>query len=137
MNKSLGLLPALLLGGCETARERPYNPVDNVRYSAIGQEPFWLATIGDDRIVLRLGRGGGGPEAAEHEEIVYPRTLPRTQDGWRTWESRDGTAVITIQARPGPCRGSGERLYEDDVRVRLSGRELSGCGGRLVERGDD
>ena len=26
----------------------------------------------------------------------------------------------------------GSRVYEDHVRVRLSGRELTGCGGRLV-----
>lgn len=102
-----------------------------VDYSAIGHAPFWMVTIGDDRIVLRLGHDGG-EWAEEYDDIVFPRTLPRTEGGFRTWEAGDGTAVITIQARPGPCEGARGRRYEDHVRVRLSGRELSGCGGRLV-----
>ena len=120
----------LLLAGCQTA-SRPYAPVDNVRYSAIGHAPFWMVTISDDRIVLRLGHDGS-EEGKEYDDVVYPRTLPRTEDGFRTWQSGEGTAVITIQARPGPCEGAGGRHYEDHVRVRLSGRELSGCGGRLL-----
>jgi len=130
MKKYLSLSALLLLAGCETS-SRPYAPVENVRYSALGHDPFWMVTIGDDRIVLRLGHDGG-EEAEEYDDVAFPRTLPRTQGGFRTWESRDGTAVIAIQARAGPCRGSGGRVYEDHVRVRLSGRELSGCGGRLV-----
>jgi hypothetical protein len=66
----------------------------------------------------------------------YPRTLPRTVDGVRTWESGDGTAVISIEAFPGPCEASRGTRYRDRVRVRLSGRELNGCGGpRLGGRG--
>ena len=128
------LLPLLLLAGCQTS-PRPYAPVGMVDYSAIGHDPFWLLTIGDDRIVLRLGHDGG-TEAEEYDDVVFARTLPRIEGGFRTWASGNGTAVITIQARPGSCEGAGGRLYEDHVRVRLSGRELSGCGGRLVrERG--
>jgi uncharacterized membrane protein len=119
-------LPALL-AGCETART-PYAPVDQVRYSAIGEDPFWLLTIGDDRIVLRLGNGPG----TSASEAVWPRTLPRTVDGVTSWQAGDGTQVIGIEARPGPCTGSRGRRYEDQVRVRLSGRELAGCGGRLL-----
>ncbi|MDQ4087366.1 MAG: hypothetical protein M3177_05055 [Pseudomonadota bacterium] len=131
MNSRLFLVPlTLLVGACATGGS-PYNPVQDVRYSAIGQEPFWLLTIGEDRMVLRLGHDGG-EEAGEFDDIIFPRTLPRTRDGFRTWESGDGTAVIAVQARPGPCTGSRGRMYEDHVRVRLSGRELSGCGGRLV-----
>ena len=136
MSKAFCLLPLLVLAACETDRERPYRPVENVRYTAIGHAPFWMVTIGDDRIVLRLGHDGG-EEAEEYDDIVWPRTLPRTQDGYRTWQSGEGTAVITVQTRPGPCDGSGDRRYEDHVRVRLSGRELSGCGGRPVAAGRD
>jgi len=131
MKRYLAHAVLLLVAGCETY-SRPYAPVENVRYTALGHDPFWMVTIGDDRIVLRLGHDGG-EEAEEYDDIVYPRTLPRTEDGLRTWQSGDGTAVIEIQARPGPCQGSGGRVYEDHVRVRLSGRELSGCGGRLID----
>lgn len=132
MTRILFLAPVLLLAAC-AARPQVYSPVGNVHYSALGHDPFWMLSIGDDRIVLRLGHDGGA-EAGEYDDVVYPRTLPRIDGGFRTWESGDGgTGVIMVQARPGPCTGSGGRLYEDHVRVSLSGRELSGCGGRLIE----
>lgn len=131
MKQLLLALPLLAAASCESYRERPYAPVENVRYSAIGHDPFWMLTIGDDRIVLRMGHDGGS-EAGEHEDAVWPRTLPRTVDGVTIWESGDGTAAIAIEARPGPCEGAGGRRFADHVRVRLSGRELSGCGGRLL-----
>ena len=59
-------------------------------------------------------------------------TTNTTVDGFTLWQSGEGTQVIAIASRPGPCTGSGGRVYEDEVRVRLSGRELIGCGGRLV-----
>jgi len=124
---ALPIVILLLAGGCETARQ-PYNPVRDVRYSALGEIPFWMVTIGDDRIVLRVA----GEEDSAPQEQIWPRTLPRTVDGVRTWESGDGTRVIAIESRPGPCTGSRGRRYEDQVRVRLSGRELTGCGGRLL-----
>jgi uncharacterized membrane protein len=129
VRKLLFLLPVVLAGGCETTT-RPYSPVENVRYTALGHDPFWMVTIGDDRIVLRQAQSPGQPYA----DAVFPRTLPRTVDGVRTWQSGGGTAVISIEATRVPCQGSGARIYEDQVRVRLSGRELTGCGGRLVER---
>lgn len=126
------LLPVsllLLLAGCRTYDE-PYSPVRNVHYAAHGQNPFWTVAIGDDRIVIRTA----GPDPLSSQEpAVFPRTLPRTVDGVRTWESGSGTAVISIEARPGPCEGWAGRLYQDHVRVRLSGRELTGCGGRPLE----
>ena len=127
MRKTLPLASLLLLAACATA-PRPYAPVDNVRYSAIGADPFWMVTIGDDRIVLRLGQ-----EGQQVRDIVYPRTLPVTQGDLTRWQSGDGTQVITIEARhlATPCEQSG-RSYEDHVRVMLSGRMLEGCGGRLL-----
>lgn len=124
MRKLLLLAPlALLAAGCQTT-PRPYNPVRNVAYSAVGQDPFWVLTIGDDRIVLRQG---------DSEGVIWPRTLPRIVDGVQTWESGDDTAVIAVQSTPGPCEDRTGRRFEDHVRVRLSGSELNGCGGRLLE----
>ncbi len=129
MRGLLLLLP--FLAGC-TARE-PYAPVRDMSYSAIGENPFWMVAIGDDRIVLSFGPGEDGRD--ELRGHSWPRVLPRTVDGITRWESGTGTAVIGIEARPGPCTLARGRRYEDSVRVRLSGRELTGCGGRLLERG--
>lgn len=125
MKRLLSALPVLLLAACATS-PRPYAPVDNVRYQALGAEPFWYLAIGDDRIVLRTSEGG---------EAVWPRTMPRMAGETRIWQSGDGVQVISIEARPGPCETEGEAVYSDHVRVRLSGRELTGCGGRLLRRG--
>ena len=128
MRQTLLMLPLLaMLGACETT-PRPYNPVEDVRYSALGQDPFWLLTIGDDRIVLRTGEGG---------EVVWPRTLPRTWEGVTSWEAGEGTQVISVEARRGACRDSRGRVFEDEVRIRLSGRELNGCGGRILDGAQD
>jgi uncharacterized membrane protein len=125
------LVPPLLAAGCATAPQ-PYAPVQNVYYSALGEAPFWMVAIGDDRIVLRLS---GETGAAPAEDLIWPRTLPRIVDGGRIWESGEGTRVIAIESRPGRCVDSRGRGYEDQVRVRLSGRELTGCGGRLFSPG--
>ena len=127
MRSRLSLLCLPLLAACQTASQ-PYAPVDNVRYSAIGADPFWMVTIGDDRIVLRLGH-----EGREVRDISYPRTLPIVDGNVTRWQSGDGTQVITITARraPTPCELDGRR-YADVVRVTLSGRMLDGCGGRLL-----
>jgi len=124
----LPLLP-LMLAGC-AQHPRPYAPIDNVRYAAIGQEPFWLVTIGDDSIVLAFGPD---PGARQLNSYRYPRTLPRTVDGVRRWESSSGTAAISVEAAEGPCEGAGGRRYRDRVRVRMNGRELNGCGGPQLD----
>ena len=125
LRAALLLAPLLLLAACSTPR--PYAPVDDVRYTAIGADPFWMVTIGDDRIVLRLA-GTEGPR-----EESWPRTLPATRDGVTRWESGAGTRVIAVEARKsgGSCTHGGVR-FEDQVRVTLSGRMLEGCGGRIV-----
>ena len=120
-------LPLLLLAAaCTTSASEPYNPVRGVHYSALGQNPFWLLTIGDDRIVLRMAGADG--------DAVWPRTLPRASEEVTIWESGDGTQVISIEARHGACTDANGRLYADAVRIRLSGSELFGCGGPLLER---
>jgi uncharacterized membrane protein len=125
------LLPLLLLAGCATS-QTPYSPARDVRYSALGQDPFWMVTIGDDKIVLTFGPGEG--RSRKLDGHIYRRVLPRMVDGVKSWESADGTAVIMVEARREDCRGSRGALFEDRVRVRLSGRELHGCGGRRIGR---
>jgi uncharacterized membrane protein len=124
--KKTALLSLLLLAtaGCAADR-RPYAPVADPAYQAMGAEPFWMLTMGDDRIVLRQA---GQPDR------TWPRTLPRSVDGVRTWTSDAAGGSITVDARPGPCAAENERIYEDDVLIRVGGRELRGCGGRLARR---
>lgn len=119
-------LPLLLAAGCATSSI--YQPVRDTRYAALGHGPFWMLTIGDDRIVFRISRRDG--------DLHWPRTLPRTLDGARIWESGEGERRIIVEARPGPCTGEGGRAYEDRVVVRFGdGGEFRGCGGRMLERG--
>ena len=122
------LLALLPLAAC--AGPRPYAPVEDVRYNAVGAEPFWLLTIGDDRIVLTRGTEGG-----RLVEAVYPRVMARREGGARIWDSGEGVQVINIDARPTRCEGARGIVYEDKVRIRLSGAELHGCGGRILEGG--
>ena len=131
MKRFLLLLSAAAVSGCAPSG-RPYSPVGDLRYAAIGHDPFWSLAIGDDRIVLSRGDGDGRSIASASD----PRVLPKTVDGARVWESGEGSAAISVEARPGPCTGSRGTRYEDHVRVRLSGSELVGCGGRLLARGD-
>jgi uncharacterized membrane protein len=91
----------------------------------MGAEPFWMLSIGDDRIVLRQAGQG---------DRIWPRTLPRSQDGARSWTSGEGAGAIAVEARPGPCTAENERVYEDEVLVRVAGAALRGCGGRLARR---
>jgi uncharacterized membrane protein len=118
-------LALLALAGCaNTARTpAPFSQVRDFRYGAIGQDPFWIVAIGD-RIVLTTG-----PDLVSH---AYPRVLPRQIDGVRRWDSGEGTAVISVEARRGPCTGARGRRYEDRVTVSLGGRQLHGCGGQEV-----
>ncbi|MET0239434.1 MAG: hypothetical protein ABW184_06000, partial [Sphingobium sp.] len=118
-----------LAAGCATT---PYAPVRDVSWQAMGSRPFWQVVIGDDAIVFRPVAGGG--------ERRWPRVLPRTVDGVRTWQSGTGEGGITVTARPGPCadepREGREVHYEHFVTVRMGedGPELNGCGGRLLPR---
>jgi uncharacterized membrane protein len=125
MKRLLLALPLLIAAGCATS-QRPYTPVNDVRYQAMGAEPFWMLVIGDDRILLRSSTFEG--------ERSWLRTLPRTEGGTRIWQSGEGGQRITIEARPGPCETEGEETYADHVRVAFPGGALTGCGGRLIRR---
>ena len=130
MIRFLLVLPALAVAACTTAT--PYAPVRDPAYQAMGSQPFWQVVIGDDAIVFRPVAGGG--------ERRWPRVLPRTVDGVKTWQSGSGSESVTVTARPGPCadepREGREVRYEHFVTVRMGedGPELNGCGGRLLPR---
>jgi uncharacterized membrane protein len=127
-------LPALLSLAACAATQEPYSPVRQVSYSAIGQDPFWSLVIGDGSTVLTRG-GGTASEREQLQSFRYPRVLPKTADGVTRWESGEGTAVLTVEARPGPCTGSAGIVYQDRVTVSLRGSQLSGCGGRIIAKG--
>ena len=126
--KSVHLLLALALPACTTATApQPHEPpVRSIAYQAVGGQPFWLLTIGDDKIVF-------WPVSGDQQRI-WPRTLPRVVDGVRTWQSGEGADAILVVARPGPCSSDDERFFQDFVTVRMGeeGIELNGCGGRLI-----
>lgn len=125
MARLLLALPLLVCAGCATGGQ-PYAPVRDVAYQAMGAEPFWMLAIGDGRIVLRSSTFEG--------ERAWPRTLPRTAAGVRTWRSEQGGSTIVVESRPGPCETEGGEVYEDNVRVTVGDQSLTGCGGRLLER---
>lgn len=127
--KRLLLLAPFALAACAEGNA-PYDPVGTPEYQAISHDPFWLVSIGGDRIVLTLGPDGGRADG-ELDSYQYPRVLPTESNGVRRWESGEGTQVIAIEAGRGPCT-TGERTYEDHVTVYLSGRRMVGCGGRQV-----
>ena len=127
--RHLSLLALAGLVAC-ASNQQPYAPVENVRYSAMGQNPFWMVTIGDDRIVLAMAPDPGA-RARELNSYSWPRTLPRTVDGVQRWESSTGTSAITVETMAGPCEAS-RAQFRDRVRVRLNGREFEGCGGPRV-----
>jgi uncharacterized membrane protein len=130
MTRLLPALPLLVAAACAAA-PRPYAPVRDVAYQAMGWNPAWQLAIGDGRIVLRAGDGG---------ERAWPRVLPRTVDGVRIWQSGAGADGIIVTAQPGPCQSAARAgsahvyNYEHHVSVSVGDRRLGGCGGRMIER---
>jgi uncharacterized membrane protein len=112
------LIPLLFVPACAAGQAS----ADSADYVAVGTGPSWIVTVRDDSIALDFGGGAH----------VYPQALRETDDGVRRWWSEAETAVISVEARPGPCTGPGEARYEDAVLVSLNGRQLHGCGGRLL-----
>jgi uncharacterized membrane protein len=120
----------LALAGCATAE--PAEEVPNRRaaaatQSAHGADPLWHLTIWPDRISLLVDTGGRGREA-DFQRASYANVRETRSGGVRRWQAGRGTAVISVEIRDGPCVQSGWD-YRQVARVRLSGRELNGCGG--------
>jgi uncharacterized membrane protein len=124
------LLLLLPLGACASA-STPYSPTREVQFSAIGQDPFWLLSVGRNRIVLAFGPAEAGSSSLRDQDYRGVRTS--FADGIKRWDAGEGTAVISVEARPGECTGPRGARFGERVRVRLSGRELNGCGGRPIE----
>jgi uncharacterized membrane protein len=130
--RQLLLFPLLALTACASRPAMPAAPAA-VQYSGISHDPLWLVSVEADRIVLTTGPGGGRADG-ELTSYQYPGASPTLVGGVRRWESGQGTAVISVEARKGPCSTGGED-YPDRVRVYLSGRVLEGCGGRELGTG--
>lgn len=127
------LIPLSLLAaaGCATPGDEAAPGGEAVRYAATSHDPFWLASIGDERVLLTTGPAGGRADG-ELSSYAYPGVRPSLVKGVRRWEAGSGTAVIAIEARPGPC-ATGGRSYRERVRVYLSGRTMNGCGGTEIQ----
>jgi len=135
------LLPALILvaaSGCtDQSTTVPLSAVQEVepgfiQYMAMGAQPVWQVVVDREKITLtfdREGRGGPGSTA----NYFYPLVTPRREGGTRIWETRNGTELLSIQARPEPCRDDQGAMLEDSVRVIVGARELTGCGGAILE----
>ena len=134
----IALMP-LALASCATSPEvasrgsaNSVMPLNRITFTALGDDPFWIISISDDiRIDVTLGDEGGRADGAL-ENFMFLGVRHVANGPFKTWESAEDAAVISVHSRPGPCNGSDNSVYENHVRLRLSGRELSGCGGRLL-----
>ena len=116
-------LAALAAAGCAS---QPVQLMRNPVYQALGHEPGWQLAVGRREIALRFN--GPGSRAMRYRDVRHGAR------GIKSWDAGGGTMVISVDARRGPCEAGGGLVFEDHVRVRLSGRELSGCGGRVLGR---
>ena len=125
------LLFLLPLAGCASGRSEPVSLVDKPLYQAAGGPPGWILAVSPSRIVLRLAA-----EQRDKPALVIEYPAPRTAfaDGVKTWSAGTGTQTVEIEARRRPCRHGATR-FQDEVRVRLQNRVLSGCGGRIAPDG--
>lgn len=86
-------------------------------FHGLGTEPFWGISVGDGRIIY---------DAMDEEDIMVAAP-PRmeTASGYR-WQ----TPRITVDVTHAACSdGMSMNLYPGDLKVRVDGRELIGCGG--------
>ena len=107
---------ALLLLAC-AAEVQPEFGIERAIYVAQGDAAGWNLAIGQSGAVLSIG------DRATH----YGNLVLEEAGGIRRWSGGEGTAVIEVVATPGACTLRGYP-WNDRVRVRLSGRELDGCG---------
>ena len=119
---------AAALAGC--ARPAVEREVD-LGYIARGSNPSWFLQIGESAIWLTFGvRRRHDPPLPK---MTYPPAAMVVEGGVRRWQSGSGVAVISVEAWPGGCQNEAAGSpITDRVRVRLSGRELEGCGGFIT-----
>jgi hypothetical protein len=122
---------AMALAACATTGERaeqpPAPPAGTPIHSAHSNDPLWHVVIWPDRISLLLDTGGRGREA-DFLRTRYEGVRETRSGGVRRWQAGRGTEVISVEIWDGPCVQAGA-TYREVARVRLSGRELNGCGG--------
>lgn len=126
------LLPLLALSCAAGGAAQPPIAMQHVRdnfYSAIGRTPGWILMIGDDSIAMRTLMPGADGHATAWRDYRFPRTLPRTVENVRIWETRVAAQTIRIEARHMHCRWSAGHDFDDSVRVTLNGQVFEGCGG--------
>jgi len=108
-------LAALLLTAAAPAVAQPAAP-----YRAIGTEPFWSVTFERGRIVYEDPEG-------RRISVRAPRARPSFNG------RRYVTRRLTLDIIRRECSdGMSDRRYADTVRVRVDGRSLEGCGGRIL-----
>ncbi len=89
-------------------------------YLALGTEPFWSVEITDARIAYN---------DAENRSVRVANPGARPSFNGRRYVSPRMTVDITAT----PCSdGMSDRRYADTVLVAVDGRELRGCGGRVL-----
>lgn len=128
-------LPALAivlaLAACATAEQpesdTPEPPAAAAIQSAHGDNPLWHVVIWPDRIGLLVDTRGRGREA-DFLRTRYEGVRETRSGAVRRWQAGRGTGVISVEIWDAPCVQSGA-TYRQVARVRLSGRELNGCGG--------
>ncbi len=94
-------------------------------FKAMGNEPGWSLTIGEDQIELVTGYG-------QEKVITSTPEVITTEAGSRYLVSAEGQA-LEITIRDTLCRDSMSGMpYPRTVKVIMSDKTLSGCGGQPV-----
>ena len=127
LHTSLLTLAVAACATAEPAPETPDRPAAATLQSAHGADPLWHVTVGADRISLLVDTGGHGRQA-DLRTTVYEGVRASRSGNLQRWQAGRGTAVISVEVWDGPCVLS-RWDYGKVARVRLSGRELNGCGG--------
>lgn len=122
---TMPIWPAWLMFGFAAActypamtSEAPSEPVRASSYTARGQEPGWLLTIGDTQIDYRGDYG--------ETRITVPRPEPRTTFNGHRYE----TARLVVDVTHSRCNDAMSGFgFADQVTVTADGKTFKGCGG--------
>lgn len=120
-------VPALALfaavTGCTTADTRPQGPAEQpaATYMALGTEPGWTLEITPDR----LNYAGDYGET----KIIVPNPGAQASTTGRSY----ATSRLTVAIIHTPCSdGMSDRRYADTVTIKADGKEVKGCGGKIL-----
>jgi uncharacterized membrane protein len=132
MHRLIPLVLLALAAGCapaqrEAAHAAAAEPMPRHLFRGEGEAPYWVVVVDEREIVLTLESGGPGREA-DYRTFRYAGVRAQSAGGVRRWTAGRGTAVISVEGWTEACVLRGYD-YRERARVRLSGRELNGCGG--------